>query len=173
MAEKGCGCIEEEHYGPSRGVNNSECRYPALAAEVERLRGSLQRMMDLVRYKRSELHTDGLITDDEYSELLSSSRTDDDTVDRLEGYDKMRAALAAAHRRIERLEGALRWAADNLGVRIEWGGPFDDEHPQGVYHCTYCDERWKPTGVGIELHKADCGLVAMRQAIAAKGGNGD
>lgn len=59
---------------------------------------------------------------------------------------------------------ALIWCLENLGDGIEWGGPFDDEHKQGVYHCLHCDERWKPNGEGREQHKPSCGLKRAREA---------
>lgn len=43
-----------------------------------------QRMWDLIRYQRAELHEAGLITDDEYAELAK----DHAAVKRLEDYDK-------------------------------------------------------------------------------------
>lgn len=48
-----------------------------------------QRMWDLIRYQRQELHTAGLITDDEYGELAQ----DHPAVKRLEDYDKLAARL--------------------------------------------------------------------------------
>jgi hypothetical protein len=53
---------------------------------------------------------------------------------------------------------ALKWCLDNLGAGIEWGGPFDKQHLQGVYHCTHCEARWKPQADGRQYHKANCGL---------------
>jgi predicted nucleic acid-binding Zn-ribbon protein len=52
------------------------------AAEAE-----CERLFDLVRYQRAELHEAGLITDDEYAKLASAQGS----VQRLEGYDALRA----------------------------------------------------------------------------------
>lgn len=58
-----------------------------------------QRLLDLVRQQRMELHAGNLITDREYAELAS----DHGAVARLETYDQMRAELAALRRRCEDL----------------------------------------------------------------------
>jgi hypothetical protein len=68
-----------------------------------------QRLFDLVRYKRSELHEDGLITDEEYATLAQEHGA----VKRLEDYD---AALAA-----------IRAAAPAPEAKTE------------RYRCTFCD----------------------------------
>jgi hypothetical protein len=52
-----------------------------------------QRMFDLVRYMRSELHTAGLITDDEYAELAQEHSA----VKRLEDYDVAVARIVLTH----------------------------------------------------------------------------
>lgn len=49
-----------------------------------------QRLWDLVRYKRSDLFEDGLLTPEEYAELAE----DHAAVARLESYDGMRLRLA-------------------------------------------------------------------------------
>lgn len=59
-----------------------------------------QRLLDLVRQQRMELHAGNLITDREYAELAS----DHGAVARLETYDQMRAELAALRQRCEDLE---------------------------------------------------------------------
>jgi hypothetical protein len=64
---------------------------------------------------------------------------------------------------VEKLRSGIKWALENLGAGIEWGGPFDDEHQQGVYHCTHCDARWKPTGDDEQPHREDCGLAKLRR----------
>jgi hypothetical protein len=78
-----------------------------------------QRLWDLVRQQRSELHGDGLISDEEYAALAS----DGGAVARLETYDEMRAdlhalraalaeaqaSLAAANARWEEMRGALAY----------------------------------------------------------------
>ena len=58
-------------------------RMEELCDEVERLQKENERLRDLVRYCRGDLHHEGLITDQEYAALLSDS----EAVSRLEGYD--------------------------------------------------------------------------------------
>jgi len=69
-------------------------------AEVEAERDAAlaenQRLADLVRHCRAELHEDGLITNEEYATLLADSGS----VARLEGYDALRE-------RVEALEAAV------------------------------------------------------------------
>jgi hypothetical protein len=72
--------------------------------EVERN----QRQWDLIRYQRSELHTAGLITDDEYAELAK----DHAAVQRLEDYDAVRTELSALRTRLE--------TAGKDTTRLDW-----------------------------------------------------
>lgn len=51
-----------------------------------------QRLFDLVRHQRNELHEAGLITDEEYVELIDSGDVGG-SVKRLEGYDAMKRRL--------------------------------------------------------------------------------
>lgn len=57
----------------------------ALREDNERLRSAHQRLFDLARYCRMELHDVGLISDDEYAILVD----DPDSLARLHGYDSM------------------------------------------------------------------------------------
>ena len=57
---------------------------PQITADPERL-------LDLVRYMRAELHDEGLITDEEYATLASVGAG---SARRLEGYDALRAENA-------------------------------------------------------------------------------
>ena len=57
----------------------------------------LQRLRDLVRQQRSELHDANLISDEEYAALAM----DGGAVPRLMGYDEMRTQLAAQAERVE------------------------------------------------------------------------
>jgi hypothetical protein len=65
----------------------------ALSSHCESLQGELERLMDLVRYERSELYAVGLINDAEYAALVQDSDSGQ-RVARLETYDHLRAALA-------------------------------------------------------------------------------
>lgn len=62
----------------------------ALREENERLKSSRQRLFDLVRHCRIELHDEGLITDEEYAILAD----DPDSLSRLHGYDSLAEELA-------------------------------------------------------------------------------
>lgn len=72
-------------------------RHRAETAEVR-----LERYHDLVRYQRSELHQADLITDDEYVELLSDSKS----VARLHAYDDLRKSLKSAEAKLAELQKA-------------------------------------------------------------------
>lgn len=76
------------------------------------LAGDYQRLWDLVRYQRAELHEAGLITDEEYAVLVagepSRPGTGSPSAQRLSSYDELRKALAA----ITAERDALREARD-------------------------------------------------------------
>lgn len=57
--------------------------------------GETERLYDLVRYQRAELHEAGLITDEEYGAMMSDKGA---SRKRLETYDNLRTALAAKER---------------------------------------------------------------------------
>jgi hypothetical protein len=69
----------------------------------------VQRLFDLVRFCRAELLKEGLITEDEYAELLSESGS----VDRLQKYDRMQ-------KRIKELESELITLKQNAGLLTQW-----------------------------------------------------
>lgn len=73
----------------------------AKLTRIAELEAQNQRLHDLVRYKRHELFDDGLITDDEFSELVQ----DHSAVARLEGYDK---AVANVKARLQEVEEVAR-----------------------------------------------------------------
>jgi hypothetical protein len=72
---------DEEACGPCNFAKSELVAAESLAQRVERL-------FDLVRYKRSELHTDGLISDDEYAWLVQADGHSKESVKRLETYDE-------------------------------------------------------------------------------------
>lgn len=83
-----------------------------------------QRMWDLVRFMRADLHNDGLITDEEYTELAQ----DHAAVKRLEDYDVLRLKMTAVNDLVKRFERAvsvshspvtLKWCTDELKKVIE------------------------------------------------------
>jgi hypothetical protein len=80
-----------------------------------------QRMWDLVRYMRGKLHTDGLITDEEFALLV----VDHPAVARLEAYDmlrvenkRLRAEFAEVAAQSERFrQGLVAAQEENLRLR--------------------------------------------------------
>jgi hypothetical protein len=71
-------------------MNTHEQNVRRLAGKrIEFLEKKLQRLTDLVRHQRQELYQAGLITDQEYSDLVMFPGS----VDRLGSYDDMKAAL--------------------------------------------------------------------------------
>ena len=68
----------------------------------------------------------------------------------------------------EELRKGVNWALENLGAGIEWGGPFDDEHQQGVYHCTHCDAQRKPNSDGKEERVGGCRLAELERLAAGE-----
>lgn len=70
-----------------------------------------QRLFDLVRYQRSELHHASLITDEEYAELAMAGSQ---SARRLEDYDQVRAKITFLERELaEKTEAAREFASAN------------------------------------------------------------
>ncbi len=83
-----------------------------------------QRVHDLVRFMRTELHDKGLITDEEYAELA----VDHGGVKRLEDYDGViqKANLAAASKRPSGLVHVLINEVRNLNEEVrDWRQTFN------------------------------------------------
>ena len=74
-------------------------RGDVMRAELEASEKERQRLFDLVRYQRAELHEAGLISDDEYFALASSPQSKE-CVARLEGYDAMKAQLESVKKQL-------------------------------------------------------------------------
>jgi len=49
----------------------------------------------------------------------------------------------------------------------EWGGPYDSDHPQGLYTCGWCSASWKPNGPGKEFHAETCVMSKIASALAS------
>lgn len=81
-----------------------EAKVRTLERELNEAKKETERLFDLVRYQRAELHQENLISDDEYVALLADS----ESKKRLETYDDMRQQLTTAKDLIEKLVGALR-----------------------------------------------------------------
>lgn len=84
-----------------RGYKDWELGDLAERAYLHRVKAENERLYDLVRYQRHELHTAGLITNEEYADLLENGSTGpgathQGSVARLEGYDAMRGERDAA-----------------------------------------------------------------------------
>lgn len=71
------------------------------------------RLFDLVRYCRGELHEAGLITDQEYADLVTAGS---ESARRLENYDELRAKIAE----LEKDKARLDWL-------IKQGPPSEDD----------------------------------------------
>jgi len=69
-----------------------------LKAELAKAQASEDRLFDLVRYQRAELHQEGLVSDEEYASLCTGGSIGNGAwpVRRLEGYDSIKADLAKA-----------------------------------------------------------------------------
>ena len=83
------------------------------SGRIAELEKALLRMTDLVRYQRHELHTTGLITDEEYARLVQH----EGAVARLEGYDAIEKALAEAQSKLReqaiRIADQTAWILEN------------------------------------------------------------
>lgn len=87
-------------------------------AQIAALQATNQRLADLVRYERHTLHETGLISDEEYAEILQNPGA----VDRLEGYDAAQREIGKLHSECARLiaERDAEYAAVNkLGEQIQ------------------------------------------------------
>jgi predicted nuclease with TOPRIM domain len=86
------------------------------------------RLFDLVRFQRHQLHDEGLITNEEYSALVSGAPG---AVSRLESYDEIRSRLDQAKEDVTTLlaefgeltEPGSRRAALLDEIRRRWGCP--------------------------------------------------
>lgn len=70
---------------------------PSLLSALHESRGEVERLTDLVRYQRAELHHEGLISDAEYADLVKVKGSPA----RLEGYDAMRAEVERLRENVE------------------------------------------------------------------------
>lgn len=81
---------------------------------------------------------------------------------------KLRAESAENKRKLEAFDAmleALRWCMENLPDGVAWGGPSNEDSPQGWYYCTHCDARWKPQADSKEFHAEDCELPKVRALL--------
>jgi len=81
-------------YGPSRIDGDVHVDTTVPDETIANLRAQVERLTDLVRHQRGDLHTANLITDAEYADLAGISGSPA----RLEGYDALRGELAITKR---------------------------------------------------------------------------
>lgn len=77
----------------------------ALIAERDQLVAANERLSDLARYCRHQLHDERLITDDEFASIVAQGP---ESARRLEGYDSLRAEVERQAQEIERLQAIER-----------------------------------------------------------------
>lgn len=102
-------------------VSQSECPWCTIAEQAKRI----ERLTDLVRYCRHTLHQEGLISNEEFSEIVFEEKNPG-AVRRLGGYDEMRNERDDLEVRCAELEALLphkymverdRLKAANRGLR--------------------------------------------------------
>ncbi len=108
------------------------------------------RLFDLVRYARGYLHDAGLITDEEFSEILTTDSIN--SVKRLESYDEVQAKLAAAKADVARL-------TDERDRALAGARASDDERAQAV-------ESMREATAEVERLKGEIALSALFYARA-------
>ncbi len=85
-----------------------------------------ERLFDLVRFMRSELHQSNLVNDEEYawlsvgSAMANSPKGGSPSVQRLEEYDDMRAELTALRAALSKIAA---WSGDYIDHRGHIGKP--------------------------------------------------
>lgn len=147
VTKEGMLGITEQHLAPT---------LDALAAA--------QRMRDLVRQQRAELHQADLITDEEYAELCS----DAGAVARLESYDEIRGRLGRAEdllRRSEPLLDELARLRTWLERLAKWGFT-EGAHPLDC--VKRLEQRAEAAESALRLAKEDGErLLELRAAVLA------
>ena len=104
------------------GANDpQDCDWPNCGCDpsaLAKLRDDSQRMWDLVRYQRDELHEANLISDDEYALLAK----DHAGVKRLESYDAVRASVAKlfAEERLAEMRLIPQSSTGAPGWKVTW-----------------------------------------------------
>jgi hypothetical protein len=94
-------------------------RAEAAEAKVQEQAAEIERLRDLVRYERHALHNSGLISNEEFADLVQVQGA----VARLEGYDVCRQRAEAAEQRAAELAGKLAEAQKTLRIqRAAWDG---------------------------------------------------
>ena len=123
------------------GRVEAEARVNAL--ETQPLVKNGDRLLDLVRHQRSELHEAGLITDEEYVELCNVGS---ESARRLEEYDAVRAELTSLKTKLDRCDLddfrhqraliiAAKLASGDLAERVALDLDHDDRHHGAWYRA--------------------------------------
>lgn len=134
-----------------KGLENEEAdcdflhtRIEAFEAERDRLLAQVQRLTDLVRYKRSELYDDGLIDEKEFAAMVADSESGQ-RVARLEGYDNIANERDALRAQVERLlkpePKAIQLETEDVMLAIE-GTDYLKSKVERQLHQMTSGERW-------------------------------
>lgn len=91
-------------------IADPERENAALRQQVQEQAAEIERLRDLVRYERHALHNSGLISNEEFADLVQVQGA----VARLEGYDACRQRAEAAEQRAAELAGKLAEAQARL-----------------------------------------------------------
>lgn len=111
-------------------------KYRLTAGTLHDVAAEAQRLRDLVRHQRSELHDEGLIDDAEYAALAS----DHGAVARLHGYDHLRSSLTTAEERCRGLERELMAERGEGEPRAGWRASFRGGDVRWVRETTLPNE---------------------------------
>lgn len=140
--------LQEAITGAKMGTPESIATIDQLCERVEKMRESAaintsKRLLDLVRYMRSELHQAGLITDDELVWLLTAAdegKMGQGSISarRLEDYDKLRA-------RLDKFESAPVEAwRDGLSDELQKiVAAIDTDYERKVFNISFIQRRLK------------------------------
>lgn len=138
---------------------------------ISRLTDENNRLFDLVRYKRSELLQDGLISLNEYAEISREGGSDKrGSVARLEGYDALAVKQKDSDAEISRLRGVIQEAmetvphGDNCHTQLDrcrLCGEEYDAHPNDIPGGDLCEEFAPQEG-------CDCGISDWRKSVISK-----
>lgn len=109
-----------------------------------------QRMFDLVRYQRAELHQSDLITDEEYAMLCQEGATGEmkGSVQRLETYDQLQTKCAELQERVMELEKQNQFVIaelNSIGNARYLGTNFRHHFHQLFGRCELLKQALNPT----------------------------
>jgi hypothetical protein len=108
MSESTKDVVATEDHSATCASRDPQTEKPCDCNETQRLR-------DLVRYCRHQLHEEGLISDEEFTDLLSNTPG---AVGRLEAYDKVIARTRARDAVVKDVVDALREARQTINTLL-------------------------------------------------------